>query len=179
MDRARVRATLLDAQSGVESLTPAAGGNLIPLSPADGGRWTGLYYSARQPVDLVRFDPAENGETPSSLTGLWERVTLDPESLAPAEDFSWRSVDGLEVQGWLFRGRGAGTIAALAIGLCITMDIFAVGNVSGAAMNPARWFGPAAVDGNYVNAWVWIVGPLIGAGLASLVYFYGFLRGRG
>ena len=75
--------------------------------------------------------------------------------------------------------RGAGTIAALAIGLCITMDIFAVGNVSGAAMNPARWFGPAAVDGNYVNAWVWIVGPLIGAGLASLVYFYGFLRGRG
>jgi dipeptidyl aminopeptidase/acylaminoacyl peptidase len=110
MERARVRATLLEAESGAESLLPEVPGNLIPLSPADGGRWTGLRYSARQPVDLALFDPAENGETLSSLTRLWERLPLDPGSLTPAEDFSWRSVDGLEVQGWLYRGRGAGTI---------------------------------------------------------------------
>ncbi len=110
VERARVRATLLDEESGAESLLSEVSGSLIPLSPADGGWWTGLHYSARQPVDLVLFDPAENGETLSSLTGLWERLPLDPESLTPAEDFSWRSVDGLEVQGWLYRGRGTGTI---------------------------------------------------------------------
>jgi dipeptidyl aminopeptidase/acylaminoacyl peptidase len=110
MERARVRARLLDAESGDECRLPEVSGNLIPLSPAGGGRWVGLHYSARQPVDLISFDPAENIETSSSLTGLWERVTLDPESLAPAEDFVWESVDGLEVQGWLYRGRGAGTI---------------------------------------------------------------------
>jgi dipeptidyl aminopeptidase/acylaminoacyl peptidase len=110
MERARVRARLLDAESGAESRLPGVSGNLIPLSPADRGRWICLHYSARQPVDLISFDPAQNIETPTSLTGLWERVTLDPESLAPAEDFVWESVDGLEVQGWLYRGRGAGTI---------------------------------------------------------------------
>ena len=113
MERARVRAALLDVRSGARVNAPVSGGTLIPLAPADGGRWSGLHYSARQPVDLVCFDPAENSETPSSLTGLWEHVALDPESLAPAEDFSWRSVDGLEVQGWLYRGRGAGTIVLI------------------------------------------------------------------
>jgi dipeptidyl aminopeptidase/acylaminoacyl peptidase len=113
MERARVRATLLDAESGVERGLPEVPGSLIPLSPADGGLWTGLHYSARHPMDLVRLDPTENGETVSSLTGLWKRVALDPETLTPAEDFSWRSVDGLEVQGWLYRGRGAGTIVLI------------------------------------------------------------------
>ena len=113
MERARVRATLLDAESGVERGLPDVSGSLIPLSPADGGRWTGLHYSARHPMDLVRLDPTENGETVSSLTGLWKRLALDPETLTPAEDFSWRSVDGLEVQGWLYRGRGAGTIVLI------------------------------------------------------------------
>ncbi|MDP8950047.1 MAG: alpha/beta fold hydrolase, partial [Actinomycetota bacterium] len=112
MERARVRATLLDAESDAETRPPAVAGNMIPLAPAGGERWIGLRYSARHPVDIVRFDPVESGETPTSLTGLWDRVPLDPESLAPAEDFSWRSVDGLEVQGWLYRtpGRSIGTI---------------------------------------------------------------------
>lgn len=62
------------------------------------------------------------------------------------------------------------TIAGLAIGLIITADIFAVGAVSGAAMNPARYLGPAIVDGNFTNAWIWIVGPVVGGLLAGLVY---------
>ncbi|TMC48826.1 MAG: aquaporin [Chloroflexi bacterium] len=74
--------------------------------------------------------------------------------------------------------RGATTIAALAIGLCITMDILATGAVSGAAMNPARWFGPALVQNAFANPWVWILGPAIGAAIAAVVYFYGYMQGR-
>lgn len=66
--------------------------------------------------------------------------------------------------------RGKGPVYGLGIGLIITMAIFAVGNVSGAAMNEARWFGPALVGNIWTDAWVWIVGPVVGAVLAALVY---------
>jgi dipeptidyl aminopeptidase/acylaminoacyl peptidase len=113
VERARTRAALLDPESGDEKRLPSVPGNLIPLSPVDGGRWTGLHYSARHPVDLARFHPTGTGEAPASLTGLWGRVALDPESLVPAEEFMWNSVDGLEVQGWLYRGRGTGTVVLI------------------------------------------------------------------
>ncbi|HEX2183065.1 MAG TPA: alpha/beta fold hydrolase, partial [Rubrobacteraceae bacterium] len=111
VDRARVRATLLDPDTGTEEHPPAVAGNLMPLSPAGGG-WVGMHYDARHPVDLVLFDPDEPGSSAASLTGLWDRTPLEPEGLVAAVDFTWRSVDGLEVQGWLYRtpGRGIGTI---------------------------------------------------------------------
>ncbi|MEZ4523150.1 MAG: aquaporin [Thermomicrobiales bacterium] len=62
------------------------------------------------------------------------------------------------------------SIAALAIGLTITIDIFAMGAVTGAAMNPARHFGPALVEGLWTDAWVWYIGPVVGAALAAIVY---------
>ena len=73
--------------------------------------------------------------------------------------------------------RNVSTIAALAIGLTITMDILATGGISGAAMNPARWFGPALVAGVWDNAWIWIVAPCCGAILAALVYYYIYMCG--
>lgn len=74
--------------------------------------------------------------------------------------------------------RGKGPVYGLGIGLIITMDVFAVGGVSGAAMNPARWFGPALVANAYGNWWVWWLGPIIGALVAALVYGYVHLPPR-
>jgi aquaporin TIP len=68
--------------------------------------------------------------------------------------------------------RGPAGIAPLAIGLTITMDIFAGGPLTGAAMNPSRSFGPALVDGTWDDAWVYWVGPGIGAVIAALLYAY-------
>ena len=67
-------------------------------------------------------------------------------------------------------------IAGLAIGLTITMDIFAGGRLTGAAMNPSRAFGPQLVGNHWADAWVWYVGPLLGAAVAALAYEWLYLR---
>jgi len=75
--------------------------------------------------------------------------------------------------------RGAfGKVAGFSIGLVLTFDILVGGNLSGAAMNPARWFGPALIAGDFTNWWVWIVGPIAGGIAAGVVYFQVFLKGN-
>jgi len=67
-------------------------------------------------------------------------------------------------------------IAGLAIGFTITMDILLGGPLTGAAMNPARAFGPELIQRDWDNFWVWYVGPCVGAVLAALAYEYLYLR---
>lgn len=71
-----------------------------------------------------------------------------------------------------------GKTAGLTIGLVIAFDILAFGPYTGAAMNPARWFGPALVGGLWDLWYVYVVGPLAGAVLAGLGYWAVFLRDR-
>src|SRR5438034_5279156 len=61
-------------------------------------------------------------------------------------------------------------IGGLAIGLTITLDILFGGPFTGAAMNPARTFGPALIGGQWDHHYVYWLGPLIGGALAGLVY---------
>src|SRR5438093_3022590 len=68
------------------------------------------------------------------------------------------------------------SIAGLAIGLTITLDIFMGGPLTGAAMNPARAFGPQLVQNDWTKWWVWYAGPIVGASLAALTYEWLYLR---
>ena len=68
--------------------------------------------------------------------------------------------------------RRAPKIGGLAIGLAVAADILMGGPLTGAAMNPARWFGPAVASGTFTDWYVWWIGPLLGAAIAGLIYRY-------
>jgi aquaporin TIP len=68
------------------------------------------------------------------------------------------------------------SIAGLAIGFTITLDILIGGPLTGAAMNPARAFGPELVHGEWSNAWIWYLGPALGGVVAALLYEWLYLR---
>jgi MIP family channel proteins len=61
-------------------------------------------------------------------------------------------------------------IGGFGIGLAVTMDILAGGPLTGAAMNPARAFGPALAAGFWTGHWIYWLAPLAGGGVAALVY---------
>jgi MIP family channel proteins len=67
-------------------------------------------------------------------------------------------------------------IAGLAIGLTITIDVYVGGPLTGAAMNPARAFGPEIWSGNWGQGWIYYLGPALGALVAALGYDYFYLR---
>src|SRR5918992_1177864 len=68
------------------------------------------------------------------------------------------------------------SIAGLAIGFTITLDILFGGPFTGAAMNPSRAFGPQIVGGHWGDRWVWYLGPALGGIAAALAYEYLYLR---
>jgi dipeptidyl aminopeptidase/acylaminoacyl peptidase len=96
--------TCLDIITGQETAFPRLPGNVLPVGQAVDGSWIALYYSATSPSELVRLPL--NAQVPAelvSLTRVWDHTRLSASDLYPAEDFRWKSVDGLEVQGWLYR----------------------------------------------------------------------------
>jgi aquaporin TIP len=68
------------------------------------------------------------------------------------------------------------SIAGLAIGLTITLDVLMGGPLTGAAMNPSRAFGPQLVGGDWEEGWIYYLGPLAGGAAAALLYDALYLR---
>jgi MIP family channel proteins len=69
-------------------------------------------------------------------------------------------------------GRGG---AALLVGLVLAAATMAFSPLTGAALNPARWFGTAVAAGTFDNWFVWLVGPIAGGIVASVSYSLVFL----
>lgn len=67
------------------------------------------------------------------------------------------------------------TIAGFGIGLVVTFDILVGGPLTGAAMNPARAFGPALAACVWKGQPVYWIGPLLGGVVAGWLYRRVFL----
>ena len=84
----------------------------------------------------------------------------------------------LTILGVTSKKAGHGSFAGVVIGFTLTLvHILGIG-LTGTSVNPARSIGPAivaAITGNtdaIACVWVFIVGPLVGAALAAVVYKY-------
>lgn len=116
---ARYFSSLVDPETGVETLLPNVPGSLFLLAPVGQNAWVAHYAVSHQPDDFVRLTLPKGERTEQkggekefvSLGRVWERTPLKPDEFRPARNFRWRSVDGLLIQGWLYAAENArGTI---------------------------------------------------------------------
>lgn len=68
--------------------------------------------------------------------------------------------------------KGAGNFAGLAIGLSLVLVHLVCIRYTGTSVNPARSIGPAIFEGGAAleQLWIFIVGPFIGAVIATLIW---------
>jgi len=77
---------------------------------------------------------------------------------------------------------GLGSLEALPVGLVVFAIGMSLGGTTGYAINPARDLGPRIVhalipmkgkrDSDWGYSWVPVMGPVVGAGIAALVYYF-------
>lgn len=60
--------------------------------------------------------------------------------------------------------------AGIAVGLTVSLEAAFMGPITGASMNPIRSLAPALVTHLWQHQWLYIIGPIIGAQLAVLIY---------
>lgn len=71
---------------------------------------------------------------------------------------------------FIYRNPFLAIVSGIAIGLVLTFAMLAGGYLTGASLNPARSLGPAIFSNNIGTWWIYIVGPLLGALVAALIY---------
>jgi MIP family channel proteins len=64
----------------------------------------------------------------------------------------------------------ARSLAPLAIGVTLTLNILMGGPLTGAPFNPARALGPMVLTGNFHNAWLYVTAPIVGAIVAAILH---------
>jgi MIP family channel proteins len=70
----------------------------------------------------------------------------------------------------VFSVKSAKDWAPLAIGTTLGFVVMVIGPLSGGAVNPARWFGPALVANEFADVWPYLIGPLVGALAAAAIF---------
>ena len=69
-------------------------------------------------------------------------------------------------------------LAGIAIGGIIALDVYFLGPISGASMNPIRSLTPAIVSGISDDLWLYLTAPFIGASIVGLIYYRKFAKSK-
>lgn len=76
------------------------------------------------------------------------------------------------VCGTTYHERANIQLAGVAIGATVGVEVMLMGPYAGAAMNPARAFGPYLALGDFTYLWIYTVGPVLGMLAGAAVYRY-------
>lgn len=71
---------------------------------------------------------------------------------------------------FIYRNPMLAIVSGLVIGLVLTLVIIVGGPLTGGSINPAQSIGTAIFTNNWSTIWIFIIGPLLGALIAALVY---------
>jgi len=107
-------------------------------------------------------------------------LTLPGHGVSTTTAMLWEMILTAAWSAWYSDGVGAqnlGSLGAIAVASYIALAGLIGAPVSGASMNTARSFGPALVLSDWTAWWAYLVGPLLGAFVATLIAFV--LRGPG
>jgi MIP family channel proteins len=97
---------------------------------------------------------------PAANVGVWQAVVIEAVLTFFLANVVLHTTD--KKNGTAFAG--------LAIGLTLVALILFGGPLTGAALNPARTFGPALFTGTLGYFWIYLIGPFLGAAGAAGVY---------
>jgi glycerol uptake facilitator-like aquaporin len=66
--------------------------------------------------------------------------------------------------------RSAGSLAPIAIGMTVALNIMMAGSLTGANFNPAISLGPMIATDDFADAWLYVTAPIAGAIAAALIH---------
>ena len=72
--------------------------------------------------------------------------------------------------GAAFHEKADPAFAGIAIGATVGIEVMLMGPYAGAAMNPARAFGPYLALGDFTYFWIYVAGPILGMLAGAVVY---------
>jgi len=74
------------------------------------------------------------------------------------------------ILGAVLAGGRLSDFAAVPIGAVVGVEVMLMGPVTGAAMNPARAFGPYLAMGDWTHYWIYSLGPIVGVLIAARLF---------
>ena len=138
------------------------------------GLWAAGHFPARRVPFYVGAQLVGALIAASTLHGLFRNHSGTLGATLPAGDV-WQSF-GLEIVltfvlvyaifAVAHQSRASLPIIAVTAGAIVGLEATFAGGISGASMNPARSFGPAAIAWEWADHWVYWSAPLIGAAIA-------------
>ncbi len=72
--------------------------------------------------------------------------------------------------------KGLRKLTGIAIGGIIALDVYFLGPVSGASMNPIRSLSPAIVSGIPDDLWIYLSAPFLGTAIVGVIYYKKFSK---